>query len=117
MRDRFLKRQIRSYNSRQNNEELELYRDYLKDRDIENFSFKGTTKIPKLTEKIISMIPFDTKTWSTGDRFYKLAFEYYGNGRLWWIIAWFNRAPTEAHITLGEQIYIPKSADSVLRFF
>jgi len=28
--------------------------------------------------------------WKYGDRFYNLAYDYYGDQNLWWIIAWFN---------------------------
>ena len=52
----------------------------------------------------ISSIPH---IWSLGDRFYKLADEYYNDPTLWWIIAWFNRMPTESHVKIGWSIDIP----------
>jgi nucleoid-associated protein YgaU len=52
--------------------------------------------------------------WKAGDRFFKLADEYYGRSEYWWVIAWFNQAPTEAHVETGDNIEIPKPLDRVL---
>ncbi len=51
--------------------------------------------------------------WTTGDKFYKLAAEYYNDPKLWWIIAWYNNKPTEGHIKVGDAIYIPLPLDRV----
>ena len=53
--------------------------------------------------------------WKTGDRYYKLAHKYYDDSELWWIIAWYNRTPTEAHVKAGDTIVIPLPLDQVLR--
>ncbi len=45
--------------------------------------------------------------WKTGDRYYKLADQHYGDSRYWWVIAWYNKKPTEAHLSLGDSVYIP----------
>jgi len=52
--------------------------------------------------------------WSMGDRYYKLAQEYYGEPEYWWVIAWFNRKPTEHHVELGDLIKIPTPLRDVL---
>jgi nucleoid-associated protein YgaU len=52
--------------------------------------------------------------WKYGDRFYQMAHQYYGDSRLWWIIAWYNGTPTEADIFPGDQISIPINASKVL---
>ena len=44
--------------------------------------------------------------WTTGDRFYKLAYKYYNNSTVWWIIAFLNQKPTESHCVLGDEITI-----------
>ena len=51
--------------------------------------------------------------WKYGDKFYKTAAEEYGDPTLWWIIAWFNQKPTEAHALPGDIIYIPHPLDAV----
>ena len=45
----------------------------------------------------------------------KLASEFYGNPKHWWVIASFNRKPTESHVEMGETIRIPKSLADALR--
>ena len=45
--------------------------------------------------------------WSSGDRLYKLADKYYKNANAWWVIAWFNKKPTEQHFSVGDVVSIP----------
>jgi len=53
--------------------------------------------------------------WSYGDRLYKLADQYYGDPRFWWVIAWYNGTPTEADLKLGQLIWIPLNIEKVLK--
>ena len=53
-------------------------------------------------------------TWRLGDMFWRLADKYYGDPNLWWVIAQFNKKPTEAHMELGEEIEIPLELSKVL---
>ncbi len=52
--------------------------------------------------------------WRLGDRYWKLASENYGNAKYWWVIAWFNKKPTEQHVKLGETVLVPLFLDEVL---
>ena len=52
--------------------------------------------------------------WQTGDRFFKLADEYYSDPEMWWVIAFYNQKPTEFHLNLGDVIYIPVPLETVL---
>ena len=56
-----------------------------------------------------------THFWRYGDRYYKLANQYYGDARLWWVIAWYNAIPTEASIKNGDVIEIPLNIQETLR--
>jgi hypothetical protein len=56
-------------------------------------------------------------TWKLGDRFYKLSSTYYNNPEYWWVIAWFNKRPTEQHVALGDVILVPLFLDEVLSAF
>ena len=53
--------------------------------------------------------------WKYGDRFYKLADQYYGDSRYWWVIAWYNARPTEASISNGDVLEIPINIQKALR--
>lgn len=73
-------------------------------RFIEHYT-SPIMKHPTVAERArLNLIPH---VWTTGDRFYKIANQYYGDSSLWWIIAWFNTAPTEAHLPVGDVIHIP----------
>lgn len=53
-------------------------------------------------------------TWTSGDKFFKLAHEHYGSSKYWWVIAWFNQKPTEGHMEHGDVIEIPQPLEKVL---
>ena len=59
----------------------------------------------------LTLIPV---VWKTGSRFFKLAYEYYGDPEMWWIIAWFNYKPTDSHVKIGEIVYVPLSLEQTL---
>ena len=61
-----------------------------------------------------SMVASTTHIWSYGDRLYNLANQYYGDPRLWWVIAWYNGTPTEAHLIPGEPIEIPINIEQAI---
>ena len=52
--------------------------------------------------------------WGPGDRFYKLADHYYGDARYWWIIAYFNKKPTDHHAKPGDLIVVPMPLVDIL---
>ena len=56
------------------------------------------------TQERLDLIKYDTYYWTAGDRYWKLAEQYYGHRNYWYIIARFNNKPTEAHIDIGEEI-------------
>ena len=60
-------------------------------------------------------IPTNPLIWQYGDHFYKIANQYYGDPRFWWVIAWYNGYPTEADIKKGAVIDIPVNLEDALR--
>ena len=80
---------------------------YIRHYGSPTFSYPKVRDIQKLTKV--------RHVWSTGDRFYKLAIQYYGAAQYWWVIAMFNQKPTEAHFKLGDIVYIPLPLQEVLR--
>jgi len=75
---------------------------------------KETIEIDYPSFNEILDMDFYDHIWTMGDRYYKLADLYYGNSRYWWIIAWFNKKPTESHINNGDIIRVPKSIGTIL---
>ena len=52
--------------------------------------------------------------WKETDSYWKLAAAYYGDPVYWWIIAMYNQAPTESHLSPGEIIYIPTNLGAAI---
>ena len=92
----------------------ELYEDFFEERSV-NFIRQyrsGTLSHPSVLER--SNLHKARHMWRLGDRLYKLAHRYYGDSRLWWVIAWYNKKPTDSHFRLGDTVYIPMPLDKVL---
>jgi len=84
-----------------------LYAQDMEKRGLKEMRYYGTPEFKKPTRYELSDITDVGHIWRLGDRYYKLAHEYYGDSELWWIIAWYNGKPTEAHVKLGDIISIP----------
>lgn len=85
----------------------DLYLDELNARGLKAFRYFATPVMPDIGEEDLSDIDEIGHVWSMGDRYYKLAAKYYNNPELWWVIAWYNGKPTEAHLKIGDVVSIP----------
>ena len=63
------------------------------------------------------LLTFSNHIWKFGDRYYKLAHQHYGDSRYWWIIAWFNKKPTDQHVKVGDLVKIPLPLNDVLKIY
>ena len=92
------------------------YRNIFKSRDVRKIRHftTGTLKYP--TPAQIEKLQLRNHIWKTGDHYYKLAHKYYGDSTYWWVIAIFNKKPTESDIEYGDVIYIPTPLQMTLRF-
>ena len=99
---------------RRNN--LELYRDALESRGIRSVRQYTTPRLRYPAAEEMSNFQIIGHTWTTGDRYYKLADRYYNDPELWWVIAFFNQKPLEHHVELGEVINIPTPIEKVLTY-
>ncbi len=92
-----------------------LYDNIFEERHVKGIRHYDTPTFKYPTVAEISGMTKKTHIWSTGDRFYKLAIENYGAAQYWWVIALFNKKPTEAQIQTGDVIYIPMPLENILR--
>ena len=93
----------------------EEYYSYLtKNRNIKRITHYATPVLrnPTITDRTFLLTT--AHIWSYGDRFYNLAFKYYGDVSYWWVIAWYNGTPTEADIQNGDLIEIPVNLNEAL---
>ena len=99
------------------NDDLGYRETFFDDRDItqiEQYTTNVTT-YPSVDDlKSINSHPY---RWSSQTRLFKIAHEYYGRPDLWWIIAWYNRKPTESHFEPGEIIYVPTPLEEALYLY
>ena len=76
-----------------------------------------TPTIPDLRRRLNSAnIETVPHIWKTGDRYYKLALQYYNNSSLWWVIAIYNQKPTEGSLRKGDVLLVPVPIETVLYF-
>lgn len=89
------------------------------------FEQRGVRKILQYTTPILSYpdtldsseITVINYVWNQGDKFWRLAHKHYGNSSYWWVIAQFNKKPTEGHLNPGDTIQIPVDLSVVLGAF
>lgn len=89
----------------------------LKPRATKSLRFYSSPEFEPLTMSDYSEITEVKHVWKIGDRFYKLAYEHYGDVQYWWVIAKYNSRPTESHIKLGEVVSVPFPLETVIDFY
>lgn len=92
------------------------YRDLLERRNLNKIYQYVTPKLRHPTVKEVNTLSVIGHTWKLGDRFYKLAFKYYSDSSLWWVIAWYNQMPTESHVNIGDVISVPLPLNKVIKY-
>ena len=93
-----------------------LYRNYLKNRGMKFVAQYDTPKFKHPDPGDAMNFNAITHIWGTGDKYWKLADEFYSDPKLWWIIALYNQKPTEFHMSPGDVIYIPTPLETVLYY-
>lgn len=79
------------------------------------FEPRGINKVEQYTtpifsypsDEVLSQIETQDYEWKVGDKLYKLAAQFYGDPRDWWIILRFNQLGSESNIKVGDVIKIP----------
>jgi hypothetical protein len=97
--------------------EEEFYEELFNIRDVPKITHYRTAVWPPVTKELIKQFSNQRHTWKLGDKYYKLASQYYGSPKMWWVIAWYNQKPTEAHAKIGDTIYIPFPINRLLTYF
>jgi hypothetical protein len=95
----------------------ELYSEHFIARGVNFIEHFSTPRMNHPSPNQIKKLNLTYHVWSHGDKYYKLAHEYYNDSKMWWVIAWFNKLPTESHIKLGDTIYIPTPLNEILKIY
>ena len=94
---------------------MRFYRDYMEMRGVKKIEHYNTPKMSyPPPEDIAENIERIAHIWKSRDMYWKLAAQHYGDSEMWWVIAWFNKKPTESHVQPGDIIHIPVPLDTVL---
>ena len=94
----------------------EAYRRYLKSRGKDNITQYATPTFRHPTSEDTRNFQVKNHIWTTGDRYFKLADQYYNDPKMWWVIALYNQKPTEFHAKHGDIIYIPVPLETVMYY-
>jgi nucleoid-associated protein YgaU len=96
-----------------NNEEQ--YKNILDKKGIKKLEQYRTLEKEVLEQEEYDAIQVVNYVWRYGDMYWRLASRFYGNPTHWWVIASFNKRPTEAHNKIGDVIKIPLSLADALQ--
>ena len=78
----------------------------------EVFEKRGREFIDQTRTMPFSGLDFDTINaskyiWKSTDSLQRLSHIFYGTYKFWWVIGFVNKKPTDAHYSIGDEIYIP----------
>ena len=93
---------------------LDMYKNMLEERGVPFITHYGTPMLQYPTVDDITELELAEHRWKRGDKLFKIAYEHYGDSKLWYVIAWFNKKPTEAHYKNGDLVIIPKPVTRVI---
>ena len=93
---------------------MRIYRSHREARKVPSITHYNTPNMSYPDRAQLRNMTLKTHIWKHGDRYYKLAHKYYGDKTLWWLVAWFNKAPTEGHLRTGQAIKIPLPLSAAL---
>tara|TARA_R110002074_G_scaffold83478_2_gene185707 strand:- start:338 stop:679 length:342 start_codon:yes stop_codon:yes gene_type:complete len=95
----------------------EIYEELLEKRGVKNIKQYSTPSFQPLTLENRNYVKNVLHIWKLGDRYWKLATDFYGDSTLWWLIAWYNQKPTDSHVNIGDSIGIPLPLERALELF
>ncbi len=85
----------------------EKYENVFEERGVKFIKHYSTPELTHAQRSQMGGLEHVYHMWKLGDKLYKLSAEYYNDEKLWWLIAWYNKAPTESHIKAGQILKIP----------
>ena len=94
----------------------ELYEDILEERQLPYIKHYVTPIMSRITKRQRRSLTSVQHIQKASDKFYKLAAKHYGDPTYWWVIAWYNHTPTEAHVRLGRPILIPLPLEKIISY-
>ena len=94
-----------------------LYEGHFDKKGVKRIKQYRTPVFKELTPAMRRQLSRKKHVWKIGDNYAKLAQEHYGDSKMWWVIGWYNRKPTDALLKVGDTIRIPQPIGKILEFF
>lgn len=96
--------------------DLEQYEDLLEKKEVPYINHYSSPQ--NILDATKQNFAYSEYMWQPNDRLYKLAQKYYGDPKLWWVIAKINQKPTDSHFEVGDLVIIPQKnvLDEVIKF-
>jgi len=98
------------------NNTIEQFNEILEKRNVKSINHYNTLSLKYPTVEQIKTLSIKKHVWKENDRFWKLSKLYYGDEKYWWVIAWYNKKPIEALVTIGDQLSIPLPLSDLLGY-
>lgn len=92
----------------------EIYQKALQERNVKKINQYRTQTLKYPSEEERAELVIGRHVWSATDKFWRLSEKFYGDPQYWWVIAFYNKKPTELDVESGEIIFIPTPLDQVL---
>ncbi len=90
---------------------------FFRDRGVNKIYQYSTPVLGYPTAAQLEDVETISFVWAATDKLYNIANRVYGDPSYWWVIAWFNKKPTEAHFSVGDIVYVPTPIEEALRYF
>jgi len=91
-----------------------VYDGLLERRDRKRLSHHTTPILIGPTSRQRKTLATTRRVWAVGDTLMKMSKQHYGDVRYWYIIAWYNFKPTDAHFQLGDVVFVPTDLSKIL---
>ena len=99
------------------NDDKGYQEDILERRGIKKMVHFTTPTLRYPTSDEVASLDIRAFTWKRGSSLSKIAAIEYGDATLWWVLAWYNKKPTDAHCNLGDIVFVPKPLDRIITQF
>ena len=89
---------------------------FFENRDLKEMPQYGYPNLSYPTVSELMTLTIIPVVWSSASRLSSLAYEFYGDPTLWWVIAHFNKNPLEADYSVGQIVEVPTPLNLVLEY-
>lgn len=106
---------FKRYNDKQifdNN--IERYEELIQNKNLNSLRQYSLYNFGKLSEVSTSNYEYVTHLYDVGDRIENIAYRYYGDASLWWVICYTNKIANPMDLTVGKVLFIYFPIEQIL---